>query len=369
MSHSLVTSRSMTSTWAGLPPVDAAAVVGPIFACVLTYNRKEILLSCLEAILAQSRPPERVLVFDNGSTDGTSEFLEERGLLSNPALTVIRTETNLGPAGGFSALFRHAYAAECGWVWVMDDDVIPERSALEELVKAYATCFGRPEEVGFIVSRVVTPDGQPNNVPDVDGYQDAYNPPKWAQLLHHGMVKIKFSTFCSDLIPRTTIDKFGFPCADFFYGGEDVDYTLRVGKERPGYIVGTSQATHLRAVAGTFHALTERNRTRIPFYFYFYRNQTYLRRSQMGWKLFTLYVLFGVRDIVRVLFKSPLGLSMSKVMLRGLLAGLTFEPRRIESGAEPRRGRNTSVGANLVEAHLATTAVDVIEGVKVKVRN
>jgi GT2 family glycosyltransferase len=333
MSHSQVASLKAD-------PVDAAAVVGPVFACVLTYNRKEILLDCLKAILAQSRRPERILIFDNGSTDGTGEFLEAAGLLVDPAVIVVRTEKNLGPAGGFSALFRHAYTAGCGWVWVMDDDVIPEPSALEQLIKAYATCFSSPEEVGFIVSRVVTPDGQPNNVPDVDAYQDAQRPPQWARLLHHGMVKIKFSTFCSDLIPRTTIDRFGFPCADFFYGGEDVDYTMRVGKERPGYIVGTSQATHLRAVAGTFHALNERSRARIPFYFYFYRNQTYLRRSQMGRKMFALYVFTSLRDVVRVLFKSPLGLALSTAMLRGILAGLTFEPRRIsiaeaEQGTQP----------------------------------
>jgi dTDP-4-dehydrorhamnose reductase len=296
------------------------------------------LLTCIEAILAQSRPPERILILDNGSTDGTREFLEQKGLLNNPVLTCVRTETNSGPAGGFNALFRRAYAMGCGWVWVMDDDVIPEPSALEELIKAYATCFRRPEEVGFIVSRVVTPDGQPNNVPDVDAHQDAHNPPKWAHLLHYGMVKIRFSTFCSDLIPRTTIDKFGFPCADFFYGGEDVDYTLRVGKERPGYIVGTSQATHLRAV-GISHPLNETNPGRISLYFYLYRNQVYLRRSQMGWKMFALFVFVSLRDVVRVLFKGPLGAAMSKTMLRGILAGLTFEPHRIESGAELRRDR------------------------------
>ena len=252
-------------------------------------------------------------------------------MLSLSNLTVVRTETNLGPAGGFSALFRHAYQAGCGWVWVMDDDVIPEPDALEELVRAYTANFSRPEEVGFLVSRVQTPDGQPNNVPDIDNSQDARTPPRWAHLLHHGMVKIKFSTFCSDLFPRSTIEKFGFPCADFFYGAEDVDYTLRVARELPGYMVGKSLATHLRAV-GVFSPLTEVNSARIPLYFYFYRNQIYLRRSLMSRKALVQFLATALLNAVRSLYRSPHGFAMSRTILSGFVAGLTFRPRRAESG-------------------------------------
>ena len=50
------------------------------------------------------------------------------------------------------------------------------------------------------MSRVCTPDGQPNNVPDVDNRQEGYAPPRWAELLSEGMVRVRFSTFNSFLI-------------------------------------------------------------------------------------------------------------------------------------------------------------------------
>jgi rhamnopyranosyl-N-acetylglucosaminyl-diphospho-decaprenol beta-1,3/1,4-galactofuranosyltransferase len=49
-----------------------------IAAVVVTYNRKNLLGECLDAILRQTRAPEAVYVIDNASTDGTCEFLKEK---------------------------------------------------------------------------------------------------------------------------------------------------------------------------------------------------------------------------------------------------------------------------------------------------
>ena len=142
----------------------------------------------------------------------------------------------------FTALFQHCYAEGCDWLWVMDDDVIPEPNALEELVSAYTTNFSTPESIGLLASYLRSSDGQPNNVPDIDNRQEGSAPPRWAELLGQGLVRIQFSTLCADFIPRSTMEKFGFPCADFYYGGEDIDYTIRITRERPSYLVGKSNS-------------------------------------------------------------------------------------------------------------------------------
>jgi GT2 family glycosyltransferase len=303
------------------------APVGRIFACVLTYNRRDILLSCLEAVLGQTARVDRVVVFDNGSTDGTQDFLRERGILENQVIDFVRVEQNLKPAGGFSAMLRHAYDGGCDWAWAMDDDVIPEPDALEELVRAYRAGFKRPSDLGFLVSRVQTPDGRPNNVPDVETFQDQQNPPCWAELLHHAMVRVRWSTMNSVLFPRSTFEKFGLPSPDFVYGGEDVDLTMRIVRERPGYIVGRSLATHLRAVSGTFHPLNEKNPARLPLYFYYYRSQTYLRRAHMSRRQLCVFIAGVLKNALRALYKSPFGMSMARQMIAGVCAGLVFRPR------------------------------------------
>jgi GT2 family glycosyltransferase len=283
----------------------------------------------VRAVLAQTREVDQLVLFDNGSTDGTREFLEDRGILPHANVTFLRVEQNRGPAAGFSALFEHAYRSGCDWVWVMDDDVIPEPNALEELLTAYVDNFPAPEAIGFLASRVRTSDGQPNNVPDVDDRQPGFAPPRWAELLDRGMARIKFSTFCSDLVPRSTIDRFGFPCPDFFYGGEDVDYTMRVSRERPGYLVGRSVATHLRVVSGKFHILNEVDPARIPLYYYYYRNQTYLRRAFMGRYALARFIAVGLYDMVRAIRRGRIGLRMSATVFRGLAAGFVFHPSHL----------------------------------------
>jgi GT2 family glycosyltransferase len=302
--------------------------VGRVFAGVLSYNRKETAAICLRALLAQTRPVDQVVVFDNGSTDGTKDYLEREGLLTFENVSFVRVEKNQGPAAGFRALFQHCYAEGCDWLWVMDDDVIPEPNALEELVSAYTTNFSTPESIGFLASYLRTPDGQPNNVPDIDNRQEGFAPPQWAELLGQGLVRVKFSTLCADLIPRSTMERFGFPCADFYYGGEDIDYSLRITHERPAYLVGRSTALHLRAVTGKFHILAETDPARIPFYYYYYRNQLYLRRAYLGRYSLVRFVIFGIWDACLAAPRGKMGRSMSATVLRGLAAGIFFQPTR-----------------------------------------
>ena len=52
-----------------------------ICSIVVTYNRKEILLECIAAILSQTYPVHKLIILDNNSTDNTKEYLLEKGLL------------------------------------------------------------------------------------------------------------------------------------------------------------------------------------------------------------------------------------------------------------------------------------------------
>jgi dTDP-4-dehydrorhamnose reductase len=323
------TALQRAATASGAPPgqeLSTQSAIGRVFAGVLTYNRKETVALCLRALLAQTRPVDRIIVFDNGSTDGTRAFLEREGFLTDTSVSLKRIEENRGPAAGFSAIFEHAYSEGCDWLWVMDDDVIPAPDALEQLVNAYSANFSSPETIGFLSSYVRSPDGLPNNVPDVDNTQECFAPPQWAELLAQGMVRIKFSTFCSDLIPRSTIDRFGFPSGAFYYGGEDVDYSLRVARERPGYLVGKSVATHLRAVSGQFHILAEADPARIPLYFYYYRNQLYIKRAYLGRYALARFHVLGIYDALRALGRGAIGRKMAATVVRGLAAGWFFKP-------------------------------------------
>ena len=47
-----------------------------ICAVVVTFNRKELLINCLNAINEQTYKPHTVIIVDNASTDGTKDLME-----------------------------------------------------------------------------------------------------------------------------------------------------------------------------------------------------------------------------------------------------------------------------------------------------
>ncbi|GAA4018037.1 glycosyltransferase family 2 protein [Sphingomonas swuensis] len=100
-----------------------------ILACVVTYNRSELLARCVDAIRGQRRPPDRLLVINNGSTDDTVAMLEAKGV-------ECLTQENVGSAGGWARSISEALAGDYDAVWLMDDDGFPDREALGLLEQA-----------------------------------------------------------------------------------------------------------------------------------------------------------------------------------------------------------------------------------------
>ena len=100
---------------------------------IVTYNPRALLSQTLKAIQSQSYPIEAIIVVDNCSTDGTQDMLRQ---VNDASIIPLFMTSNLGGAGGFSAGIERAYRLGTDFVWVMDDDVLPEVDALRRLVEA-----------------------------------------------------------------------------------------------------------------------------------------------------------------------------------------------------------------------------------------
>jgi rhamnopyranosyl-N-acetylglucosaminyl-diphospho-decaprenol beta-1,3/1,4-galactofuranosyltransferase len=99
-----------------------------IYTVVVTYNRLAWLKECIDSLRRQTHPIDRIYVVNNGSTDGTREWLE-----SQEDLHVVHQE-NVGGAGGFHTGMKTAYENRASWIWVMDDDVFFAEDCLEKLL-------------------------------------------------------------------------------------------------------------------------------------------------------------------------------------------------------------------------------------------
>ena len=105
-------------------PAETVAVV------VVTHNRADLLARMLDALVVQTHPIATVIVVDNASGDHTQQVLARDDL----PLQVIRSEENVGGAGGFRIGMETAYAGGWDRIWLMDDDVVPAPDCLAVLM-------------------------------------------------------------------------------------------------------------------------------------------------------------------------------------------------------------------------------------------
>ena len=105
---------------------------------IVTYNRLNDLKVCIENVKGQTYKNLDILVVNNGSTDGTTEYLA-----AQTDIKVIN-QNNLGGAGGFYAGMKYMMDNGYDWLWMMDDDGVPDSNQLETLLafnKKNRICF------------------------------------------------------------------------------------------------------------------------------------------------------------------------------------------------------------------------------------
>ena len=120
-----------------------------VTAVVVTYNRKALLEKVIRSLLAQTVEIGRIIIVNNGPTDGTGEWLAaEYG--NDPRFDVV-TQENVGGSGGFYRGIQEASKEKCDWIWCMDDDVFPRENCLETLLNvaqrhAYSSGGGKQRD-------------------------------------------------------------------------------------------------------------------------------------------------------------------------------------------------------------------------------
>lgn len=284
---------------------------------VVTYNRREMLSDLLETLKAQTYTDRRIVVVNNGSTDGTTEWLA-----SQTGLTVIN-QTNVGGAGGFFTGMK--YAAENGfdYCWVMDDDVLCPPDALQTLLDAFTVRPG----AGYVCSRIVDVQGRTANTPgpDLRFGTDGEYPETYDLVAEHAMVKVSACTFVSVLIPVAKIRAVGLPFREFFIWGDDTEYTYRLSRSAPSYLACRSVVTHRRVTKGGLNFEAETNPSRIKNYFYLFRNRYVYKRLYEGRREVFLTRASDIKGIVR--FALKLDFVHLRPLWRGFWGSLWFRPK------------------------------------------
>lgn len=292
-----------------------------IYAVVLSYKRKDLLKRCLDGINAQTRPCAGIIVVDNASNDGTEEMLLQSQL---PNLKVYVLSHNTGASGGFSAGFRIAYQQGADHIWMMDDDVVPEPNALEELVNAGGRLTANGNPYSFLLSRAYTEDGLLTNVPSVDTRPNEVDYENWPLLLDLGVIPVRPATYVSILVPRASLQRHGLPLAAMFMWGDDTEYTMRISQDAPGYLVASSKVWHLRKVSGSISIQREVDPNRTALHRHFVRNELFIARRYYSRR--RVVTVFLSRLILAARMFKAGQTHKSRIVVKGLLESFRFKP-------------------------------------------
>lgn len=197
---------------------------------ILSYNGKYLLDECISSYLLNDYRNFDVTVIDNGSNDGTKQYINENW----PEVFVLRTEKNLGYSGGFNFGLDYAFNKEnAKFVLITNNDVKADSKIISELVKIAVT----DPMIGFITGKVYYYD-RPNVLQSVGYYED---PIRWKgghlgqneedKGQYDEIKELPFSDDIFMLVSKNlykTIDGYDI---DFKFQGEQFDWQIR-GKQK-----------------------------------------------------------------------------------------------------------------------------------------
>lgn len=291
-----------------------------IVAVVVTFNRLELLKECLAALKAQTVALQEIIVINNCSSDGTTEYLA-----TYPGIEAHSLEKNLGGSGGFAEGIIAATKHRPDWIWLMDDDTIPSPTALEAMLP-----YTIPSQVGFINSFVHWKDGCQHlmNIPGpVEGQE-----PLLSQLFAGKSCQIlKQASFVSLLLRGDIPQLVGLPYREFFIWCDDIEYTQRITSY--GLIgVQAQESCVLHATAQNYHgSFKECTGAQAWKLYYGERNESFMRRREKGHIRFWFSQLNKFRLHRHKIKKRHLPkeeeAQLIRSSMRGLWDGLFFYPK------------------------------------------
>jgi GT2 family glycosyltransferase len=238
-----------------------------VCAVVVTYNRKNLLIECLDALLKQTRPVDAIYIIDNFSNDGTLDLLKENNYIHElPPINLkepwekefeiknftgttlkihyVRMHENTGGSGGFYEGVKRGYEKGYDWLWLMDDDAIPYSNSLE-ILSEYMN-----NSISALTSTVIDING---NIDISHRGSICKNYLSWKiipipeeqYLEENNNINIDIASYVGLLINRNAIKKVGYPLPNMFIFYDDTEHCIRLRNYGSILLIPKSKIKHL----------------------------------------------------------------------------------------------------------------------------
>lgn len=290
---------------------------------IINWNGLADTLICLESLVAASPAPARIVVVDNGSTDGSVDALRawqwsRRQDGTVPPVTILASATNRGFSGGNNIGVEHLHADPAiSHFLLLNNDATVDRAYFDELARALKAA----PDVG-ILGPTIYVTGESGDV----WYAGGRFVPLRTLVVHEQTVPVddaprptEFVTGCAMLIARRTWHTLGPLPECYFIYQEDAEYSWRA------HDAGMLVLYAPRAVV--YHAVGATVRRAVPQPQVEYlktRNRVlFVRRNLAGWTRWGALAYLLVTKPGRALLEVLRGrAALGWAFLHGLVAGL-----------------------------------------------
>jgi GT2 family glycosyltransferase len=320
------------------PPPERKKGTPYVSVIIVNCDGRDYLQACLAALRGQSYVDFETIVVDNGSRDGSADFVEQN---YGDWVRLIRLPENRGYAGGNNAGI-HAAKGTC--IALLNNDTVVDSEWLDQLVR----CVMSEEKIGMVGSKILNDDRRE----EIDNtghliYPDGLNRGRGRLEIdcgqYDGKTDILFPSGCAALYRKKMLDEIGGFDETFFAYGDDTDIGLHgrcLGYQArycPTAVVYHKYSKTAGAYSVTKAFYVERNRLWI-LHTYFSRRAILLSPIYTGLRiLFQGYgILIGRGAAARFVEQTSLMISV-KTFLKAYFAAYRGLPRIWEKRKRIRR--------------------------------
>jgi GT2 family glycosyltransferase len=199
-----------------------------IGAGILHYRDWPGVCVTIDALLAQTRKPDHLLVFDHASGDGSAGAIRA----SYPEIEVVEAPDNRGPAAGENRMMNELLSREFDAIFILPDDLEIAPDTLEHL----AARLEEDQSIG-VVGPLIAHKHDRDRIFYAGGYVRRHNwsldfrevPSKLSEWKGQSPRAVDFLQTGGALMRARAVNQAGDNEEKFYYWADDVDYTLKLG--------------------------------------------------------------------------------------------------------------------------------------------
>lgn len=291
---------------------------------VINWNLKQDTADCIDSLLKAGAGVENVIVVDNGSTDGSVDFLSAK---FGSALEIVGLETNMGFAKGSNAGIQQALVRNADWIFLMNNDTFVAADFVEQLEHAIQIggstyslfspmilYYDLPKIIWSLGDRLV-PGTMIGINPYIGKNAESFQFPE--------IFPVDFVNGCGMLVHRKVYQTVGMMDTRLFIYHEEVDlcWRVRLAGFRMAAVPNAKMWHKISSIMGKQKPKTRYLQT---------RNQIWVfRRYASGLKKVIMF-FFSVGRAFRLIFQDAKmhQLGLLPHLWRGWWEGWTDDPRR-----------------------------------------